>query len=88
MEDILRKELLRPAEVANLCGVTRNTIYRWLRRKVFVPILIGGCTYIRGRDLRAHLNANPDLCDQPEVGSEGELEQEAQEMVLKFRDRR
>ena len=88
MKRALQQELLRPAEVAELCGVTRNTIYRWLRRKVFVPVSIGGCTYIRGRDLRAHLNVNPGLCDQPEVGGEGELEQEAHEMLLRFRDRR
>ena len=88
MEDILRKELLRPAEVAELCGVTRNTIYRWIRRRVFVPVSIRGCTYIRGRDLRAHLNGSPSLYDQPAAGCEGELEQEAQEMLLKFRDRR
>ena len=88
MEDILRNELLRPAEVAVICGVTRNTVYRWIRRNVFVPVSIGGCTYIRGRDLRAHLNVNPSLCDQPEAGFEGELEQEAHEMLLRFRDRR
>ena len=88
MESILRKELLRPAEVAELCGVTRNTVYRWMRRGVFERVALGGCTYIRGRDLRAHLNGNPSLCDQPEVGCEDELEQEAQEMLLSFRGRR
>jgi hypothetical protein len=88
MENILRKELLRPAEVAEICGVTRNTIYRWIRRKVFVPVSIGGCTYIRGRDVRTHLNGNPSLCNPPEAGCEDELEQEAQEMLLSFRGRR
>ena len=88
MEDILRKELLRPAEVAEICGVTRNTVYRWIRRKVFEPITLGGCTFIRGRDLRAYLNGNSSLWDQPDVGCESKLEQEAQEMLLKFRGRR
>ena len=88
MEDILRRELLRPAEVAEICGGTRNTVYRWIRREVFEPVILGGCTFIRERDLRAHLNGNSSLSDQPEDGSEDELEQEAQEMLLSFRGRR
>ena len=88
MEDILRKELLRPAEVAEICGVTRNTVYRWLRREVFEPVTLGGCTYIRGRDLRAHLNGDPSLCGEPEDGYEDDLEQEAVEMLLSFRGHR
>ena len=48
MKHILRKELLRPAEVAEICGVTRNTVYRWIRREVFEPVTLAGCTYIRG----------------------------------------
>jgi hypothetical protein len=88
MESILPKELLRPAEVAEICGVTRNTVYRWIRQEVFEPVALGGCTYIRGRDLRAHLNGNPSICDEPEDTCEDELEQEAAEMLLSFRGHR
>ena len=88
MEDILRKELLRPAEVAEICGVTRNTVYRWIRREVFESVTLAGCTYIRGRDLRAHLNGDPSHCEEPEDGCEDELEQEAVEMLLSFRGHR
>lgn len=88
MKSVLQKEVFRPSEVAGLCGVTRNTVYRWIRQKVFLPVTLGGCTYIRGRDLRAHLNGDSEFYEQPNEEGEEDLEQEAQEMLLSFRGHR
>jgi hypothetical protein len=49
----LEKELLRPAEVAAICGVTRNTV----RAQLFGRVRIRGSTFIRGAELRAYLNS-------------------------------
>ena len=43
--------LLRPAEVAALLGLNRNTIYRWLRQGTLTRIRIGGSTFVNGQEL-------------------------------------
>jgi excisionase family DNA binding protein len=43
--------LLRPAEVAEILGLHRNTIYRWLRRGILGRIRLDGSTYINGQEL-------------------------------------
>lgn len=43
--------LLRPAEVAAILRLNRNTIYKWLRRGILTRIRLGGATYIKGREL-------------------------------------
>ena len=80
----LDKDLLRPAEVAAICQVSRNTIYRWLRAHQFGRVRIGGCTFIRGAELRACLNSESgDRGTAPEV--QVRLTSEAEEMLLSFR---
>jgi excisionase family DNA binding protein len=43
--------LLRPAEVAAILRLNRNTIYKWLRQGMLTRIRLGGSTYINGREL-------------------------------------
>jgi excisionase family DNA binding protein len=43
--------LLRPAEVAALLGLNRNTIYRWLRLGTLTRIRLGGSTFVNGQEL-------------------------------------
>ena len=43
--------LLRPAEVAALLGLNRNTIYRWLRQGTLTRIRLGGSTFVNGQEL-------------------------------------
>lgn len=43
--------LLRPAEVAAILWLHRNTIYKWLRQGMLMRIRLGGSTYINGREL-------------------------------------
>ena len=88
MESVPRKELLRPSEVAELFGVSRNTVYRWLRREVFVAHRIGGCTFIRRADVRAHLGGESELYEGTLPELEEDEERDAQEMLLSFRGRR
>ena len=70
--------------MAEICGVARNTVYRWLSRRMFVPVKIGGNTYIRGDALRAHLNGRIELDADPVVEHDDELEKEAEAMLLSF----
>ena len=88
MDSALQKELLRPSEVAEICGVARNTVYRWLSRRIFVPVKIGGNTYISGDALRAHLNGCLKLDTDPVGEYDDELGNDAEAMLLSFRDRR
>jgi excisionase family DNA binding protein len=60
--------LLRPAEVAAILKLNRNTIYKWLRLGILTRIRLGGSTYINGRELldqlageRAQPSADPAL---------------------------
>ncbi|MCC6639639.1 MAG: helix-turn-helix domain-containing protein [Deltaproteobacteria bacterium] len=43
--------LLRPAEVAALLRLNRNTIYRWLRQGTLTRIRLGGSTFVNGQEL-------------------------------------
>lgn len=47
--------LLRPAEVAAILRLNRNTIYKWLRQGMLTRIRLGGSTYINGRELLDHV---------------------------------
>lgn len=50
--------LLRPAEVAAILRLNRNTIYKWLRLGILTRIRLGGSTYISGRELLDQLAAS------------------------------
>ena len=77
-------ELLRPGKVAAICGVTRNTVYRWLRRGVLRRIKIGGVTYVSASALREYLNGEARRVE--EAGSVDEtVELEARRMLADFR---
>jgi hypothetical protein len=88
VDSALEKKLLRPSEVAEICGVARNTIYRWLRRGVFIPVKIGGATYVKGDDLRVHLNGCPGVAQDLVDEERDELGSEAKAMFLSFRNHR
>lgn len=61
--------LLRPAEVAWLLGLNRNTIYKWLCQGILTRIRLGGATWINGYELLDRLlggcarpaSADPDV---------------------------
>lgn len=42
----MEKEFLSASDLAALFGVTRHTVYRWLRDGVFRPVKIGGKTFV------------------------------------------
>ena len=85
MESVLHRELLRPSEVAEICGVSRNTVYRWLRRRVLTRHSIGGCTYVTGAELRAFLNGGEVSLEAPESEPGDEAEKDAHELLRSFR---
>lgn len=43
---------VKPAEAARLVGVSRPTLYRWMKRAGFPVYRIGGCVRIPVDDLR------------------------------------
>lgn len=55
--------VLRPAEVASLLGLHRNTMYKWLRQGILTRIRLGGATWINGRELLDRLAGGCD--EQP-----------------------
>jgi len=85
MESVLQKELLRPSEVAEICGVSRNTVYRWLRRRVLARHSLGGCTYVTGAELRAFVNGGEALLEAREPDTGDDVEEDAHELLLSFR---
>lgn len=84
----LEKDLFRPSEVAALCGVSRNTVYRWIRRNLFDAVRIGGCTFVRGSELRAFLNGKLEIKTETELkpSSKDDRAREAERMLRSFRN--
>ena len=88
MSSVFQKDLLRPSDVAEICGVTRNTVFRWLRRGLLERVRIGGATFVKGEDLRFYLNGHAAAPTDLLSDTGDELEIEAKEMLLSFRGHR
>ncbi len=48
-------ELISAAEAASICGTSRNTIYRWLRRGVLEKFREGGRTFVRRQEVENYM---------------------------------
>ena len=75
--------MLRAAEVAEICGVQRNTVYRWIKRGVFRRVKLGGGTFIRADELREHLSGVEPRGSSAR-GTENSLDEEARRLFEKF----
>jgi excisionase family DNA binding protein len=72
-----RKQYLRPAEIAELTGMSIRTIRRWIRDEVLPSTKLGGARLVATTDLQAVLSAPQDKIqktsdDQDQYGEESE----------------
>ena len=75
--------LLRPAEVAGMLGLHRNTVYKWMRRGLLTRVRLGGATFVSARELVERLDRDEvvDRCASPDV------RRRAQRMLEEFQGR-
>lgn len=78
-----REELLRAAEVADICGVRRNTVYRWIKRGILTRVKIGGATFILAEELREYLRG-AKLREAVATSSANSLDDEARRLFDRF----
>ncbi len=75
--------LLRPADVAEVLGINRNTVYKWLRRGILTRVRIGGSTFVSGHELLRVIEGAGERAPVADPG----LRRRARALLEEFRHR-